>query len=157
VADGWYRVGPLPAGEAVLRVTAVSADSRRRQAETRVQLREGENFRHDIDLTGRGAIAGRLTGLRSGQHARIFAFLGAAEDVRIEPGSVYQAGLQAAARQFMREDGQFRLDGLDAGEYTVCALALTGEGRDDVAAAPMVLATVQLKDGDEAPVTLTFE
>jgi DNA-directed RNA polymerase specialized sigma24 family protein len=156
-ADGWYRLGPLPMGKAVLRISAVSQDSRPRRCEVPIRLEEGASLRQDIDLKGEGVIEGRLAGLQSGRHARVYAFLGEPEELEIAADAIARVGESAAGRQFMRSDGPFRFEGLEAGRYTLVALALESETPDEVAAAPTALATVDVTPEGTKPVTLRFE
>lgn len=153
---GKYEVDQLPQGMGTVRVYAIGQDSRVRRGQKTVELDTAGPRLLDVDLSGSATIAGTLSGLMKGSHARIFAMMG--QDSRHHPTleALKDMSDSAAKRVFTRDNGRFRLSSLEAGQYTVIAIALRDDKPTEVAGAPTAVAVVTVEENGRAEISLDF-
>jgi len=124
--SGTYRLEGLPAGQADLRVCATSESGEKRTAHYSLTLEEGQAHLFDIDFTGGSTVEGNVSGLTAGEQCTLYLY----SNRRVSPEeldkmlrTMNSLGGNADARTIVGADGSFRVQGLDAGDYTAVAFA----------------------------------
>jgi hypothetical protein len=133
--DGTYKIEGVPAGKISLLVTLErdttneAENSVLPQTETRafaVQTTEGQVTHRDIDLGGGSALTGAVKGLGEGERAVVLVLRGdvTLTDTDVSTAIFGERRAGSAGSTLTKPDGAFRLSGLDAGRYTVVAVAV---------------------------------
>ncbi len=154
---GKYFVERLPHGAVTVQAYAIGQDSRVRRGRTHLQVSEDESRHCDVDLSGAGTITGKLTNLPAGWHARVFVLMG--QDSRRRPTfeALNDMSDSAAKRLFVRANGLLRLAPLEAGEYTVIAVAMRDDEPTRVEGALTASQTIVLERDGHAEVHLELQ
>lgn len=157
-AAGQFRAQRLPAGAAFVEVTASRADGPPAKRTVTFSIRPGEHVVYDIAIDAQTAIVGEVTGLAEGETAEVLAV---AQGQPVRAGNIEELMAirqMAAAAISISDNGAFRLEGIEPGEYTVVAIAFNP---DDDAGDPLdtlrvLTEPVQVREGDEAEVSFVF-
>ncbi len=154
---GKYSVEQLPHGAVTVQAYAIGQDSRARRGRTHLEISENESRQCDVDLSGVATITGKLTNLPAGWHARVFVLMG--QDTRRRPTfeALNDMSDSAAKRLFVRANGPLRLAPLEAGEYTVIAVAMRDDEPTNVEGALTASQTVVLERDGHAEVLLELQ
>ncbi|MCC6794833.1 MAG: sigma-70 family RNA polymerase sigma factor [Candidatus Hydrogenedentes bacterium] len=156
-STGHYSVIGIPSGAAQVLVTATAASGAHRMRRANVAVNAGTITRCDFDISGGSSVTGAVAGLVSGDRVQVVAVLDHTA-VPAQMNVVWWFSLrdQLAARDQVSIDStDYRLEGLDAGTYTIIALGGSGANARDVASWRVQHAVVQL-DGSNT-VELNFD
>jgi len=159
-ADGNYRIGSVSEGTAVVKATAVLKDDRQRMRSADAIIKAGSVTRLDFDISTEdgNTIAGRVLGLNEGEGKIVMALPpGTAVPARLSQPLIKDLNESSLATSAARSvESEYRLEGLEAGAYTVVAIAITPSPRNQAAQVASILdwrvasATVTVRDGEEA-------
>lgn len=120
-ADGTFRFASLPAGKGVLKVTFGGEGFREQSVE--VLLASGEITQKDIELSAGAVIRGVVKGIEGCKFTAAAALRGKHEIKQITPMVFLALETQVAATMQVKEDGAYRIGGLEPGEYTLVVVA----------------------------------
>jgi RNA polymerase sigma factor (sigma-70 family) len=158
--DGHFLMENLPEGEAVLMTSVSRGGALETGSVTQrhaLQLRNGETARHDFDFSGGGTIVGRVHAQREeGENVNLMILPGAQEMAWPEESGLEAVALAmeaSAGGAVIQENGAFRIEGLEAGTYTVLTRKFTvnEDGLQILASASQV---VEITESGEATVEL---
>jgi hypothetical protein len=116
--DGTYRIDGLPAGNATVAVLC-NREHERRGKSAEVLVEAGGVARCDFDLTAPGAAITGRHAPAPGDRGMVFVMAGRHTVEELQGGGDPFLPLRHVATVRAREDGSFRVDGLDPGTYTV--------------------------------------
>ena len=156
-SNGLYSVVGVPSGPAQLLVTATAASGAHRMRRVNITIEAGRIIRQDIDISGGSSVIGNVDGLVSGDRVQVVAVLDAPRlPAQFSIGWWFGMREQLVTRdQVTSDESSYRLEGLDAGTYTVLALGGSGAGARDMASWRMQSAVVRV-DGSNT-VELDFD
>ncbi|MCC6154957.1 MAG: carboxypeptidase regulatory-like domain-containing protein [Candidatus Hydrogenedentes bacterium] len=132
-AEGVYRAESLPAGAAYVEVIVNQPRGPLKRAIT-FSLRDGEAAQHTVDFDAHNGITGRITTLAEGEHAEVIVVAGKADADLSKAEELLAVRHMASGVAEVNEDGTFRVEGLEPGDYTVIAVAFNP---DDDAGNPL--------------------
>lgn len=131
--DGVFRSERLPPGAAYVEVIANQAGGPLKRALT-FTLRDGANAEHTVDFDAQIGITGKITTLTDGEHAEVIVVAGKADADLNNAEELLAVRHMASGVAEVNEDGTFRVEGLEPGDYTVIAVAFNP---DDDAGNPL--------------------
>ncbi|MCC6794520.1 MAG: carboxypeptidase regulatory-like domain-containing protein [Candidatus Hydrogenedentes bacterium] len=131
--DGVYRAERLPPGAAYVEVIANQPSGPLKRALT-FPLRDGEDAQHVVDFDAQVAITGKITTLAEGEHAEVIVVAGKTDADLNNAEELLAVRHMASGVAEMNEDGTFRVEGLEPGDYTVIAVVFNP---DDDAGNPL--------------------
>lgn len=131
--DGTYRAESLPSGAVYVEVIANQAGGPLKRALT-FTLRDGEDVQHAVDFDAQIGITGKITTLADGEHAEVIVVAGKADADLGKAEELLAVRHMASGVAEVSEDGSFRVEGLEPGDYTVIAVAFNP---DDDAGNPL--------------------
>ncbi len=155
-ADGTFRFEGLLAGKGSVNITTGSETNRMRQQGAAIELVPGLVLRKEIRFSGGATISGRITGTEGA--AKVFA---AAHRGEVEIRTLTQEVLSTletkiAAVMQIGKDGEYILEGLEAGTYTLLVAASDSEilGSGDLARLRLATSIVTVGGEDKMEVDL---
>jgi hypothetical protein len=129
-SDGFYRATGLLPGETWIEVVATTDSGAERRHQFPMTIAAGAVISHDINLAGTGVLTGRVSGVHEGESGEVALFpADVAVDTR-DPETLSEVQRFRIARAEVGSDGQFRLDGLDPGAYTLLAVFFRPDAED---------------------------
>lgn len=131
--EGTYRAERLPGGAAYVEVVANQASGPLKRAIT-FALRDGEDSQQAIAFDSQIGITGRVTTLAEGEHAEVIVVVGTVDADLNKAEELLAVRHMASGVAEVKEDGTFRVEGLEPGDYTVIAVAFNP---DDDAGDPL--------------------
>ncbi len=131
--EGIYRAERLPAGAAYVEVIANQPSGPLKRALT-FTLRDGEDAQHVVDFDAQVGITGKITTLAEGEHAEVIVIAGKVDADLGKAEELLAVRHMASGVAEVKEDGTFRVEGLEPGDYTVIAVAFNS---DDDAGNPL--------------------
>lgn len=150
--DGHYVVENLPAGSVTMRVSVQGRDGAQRWKTAHFRIGEGQTVQQDFEFTPEASIVGTVSGMTPGETATVMAAPGEHGSGPLTQELLAKLDRSMAGLSAVEAGGRFRIEGLEAGTYTLAAFshANTVEGMRSA------LRTLHVAPGMETQVTLTL-
>ncbi len=121
-ANGAFKMTGLPVGEASLTVH-IPNDNQSRSFQ--VTLEDRQTVRKDIELNSGIRVSGKVNGAPENWHTQVAVFRGSVQvPENIQTMWTSMRDLYVGGAQANSGDGAFQIEGLEAGEYTIIAIAM---------------------------------
>lgn len=154
-ADGTFRFTNLPAGTATLRVMANREGNTRISLVHGIELHPGEVLQQDVLLEGDVTVTGHVTGYDGSERVLIHLFQEHLSfDEAVQTAEFMGGALAMVGRVGCDEFGQFVIDHIDPGEYTL--LIERRPFNDYQNAEPIAVQTIRVESGSVTEVDLPF-
>ena len=150
--DGHYRAENLPGGRVTMRVTVIGRDGAQRWKTADLQISDGQTEQRNFEFTAKASVSGAVSGIGGGETATVMAIAG--EYVAALP--LTEAALTGmnpyvVGTSEVDGGGRYRIEGLDAGIYTMVAITRANRAPEMRSA----FLTMTLEAGTETQVNLT--
>ena len=151
--DGAFALENIAPGHATVMLnlmtmvsTPPSQDFTFRTRRIETEVRPGETTQVEVSFTGIGAVTGRVTGVASNEFGKVFIFAGQLEIPEFSLEILTSLEPHIRGLSSVGPAGEFLADGLEAGTYTVFALAHNSSGPSDYEQARFTTVPVTLTD-----------
>lgn len=158
-ANGYYWFDALPAGLLEVQVSCTYNGTELHKKETTIDVRAGHVTTRDFSFAGTGVVTGYCLGLGEydGDDESVLLIYPDISDMLAEGGWAEMGAILAeesslGAEQKLAEDGSFRLEGLQAGTYTIMVMTMPHTLSFDHFS--YVYRSVTVSDSQETHVTL---
>ena len=123
-ADGHYRIGNITPGSVTIEASLEGRDGPTRKKTAAVEAGENETVHQDFEFTTPSVVSGAVTGVLDNEKCVVMALAGNVGPVMITSMDDYSR-IQPSIKWVIElpEDGAFRVEGLEAGVYTMAALS----------------------------------
>ena len=157
--SGEYLVRNLSGGEIWLNVMIEDANGIQRRKQLKMTLVEGQQRVENITFDGNNAVMGEVKNLPPGNLAQLVLLRGKEAVNFSDPKQEKLLDERTVLSKSVKESGTFRLDGVEAGDYTLIAV-LTAVKSNPTSGADEILNTVsrpvKIEEGKTASIVFEF-
>ncbi|NUM55395.1 MAG: carboxypeptidase regulatory-like domain-containing protein [Candidatus Hydrogenedentes bacterium] len=154
-ANGQFRIENLPAGQARLRVNGMIGETNPVSRQQTVELVDGRATEVTFELGGGGTVSGIVSGFPAEGYVGVALARGnitlPARTTQEEFSQLHRDDVIVSGAAVDRATGAFTMNGIEPGQYTVCATAA-----DESGAVRCATASVSVSEGETATVSLTL-
>ncbi len=125
--DGSYEIRNVPPGDAWIEATATTEKDVEFRKTRELTVAEGEHISQSFDFDSELGIHGKILNLRPGDTCEVVALRGNVTVDVTDPAGFLELENLTAGRVTADEGGTYSLEGLEAGAYTVAAIAFPAE------------------------------